>query len=176
MSELATIARPYAEAVFKRAKETNTASAWSDMLAFIAAVMQDDEVAAASENPRVGKDRFTGLFLSICEGRLNDEGINFVRLLIENDRLKLAKYISQLFEIRKAEDEGYVDVELKTAYPFSNEDEQEVSSMLERTLSKKVRLRIEVDNALIGGFVARAGDKVIDGSVSGQLKKLARRL
>lgn len=176
MSELATIARPYAEAVFKRAKETGSADTWSDMLSFVAAIMQDSRLAAASENPRVGKHRFMDLFFEICEGHLNQEGSNFVRLLIQNNRLKLAKYISQLFESFKAEDEGYVDVALKTAYPFSPEDEQDVASMLTETLKKKVRLRVETDPELIGGFVARAGDRVIDGSISGQLRRLAKRL
>lgn len=176
MSELATLARPYAEAVFKRAKETRSAEKWSDMLAFVSSVMQDEKLAAAAGNPRVGKERFARLLLDICEGQLNDEGKNLVKLLIQNNRLKLAGHIRELFEALKAEDEGYVDVDVKTAYPFSTKDEAEIAKVLEKSLRKNVRLRVEVDRTLIGGFLARAGDRVIDGSVRGQLQRLARRL
>ncbi|MCK5919294.1 MAG: F0F1 ATP synthase subunit delta, partial [Methylococcales bacterium] len=57
MSELATLARPYAEAVFKRAKETDTAEQWSDNLGFLAITMQNESLAAAADNPKVEKSR-----------------------------------------------------------------------------------------------------------------------
>lgn len=176
MSELATLARPYAEAVFKRAKETGSLAEWSDTLAFLAAVMEDKELAAASVNPKVDTDRFRDLLLDICEGHISDEGKNLVKLLVDNGRLNLIKAISRLFEALKAEHEGYVDVEVKTAFAPSDEDRAKFTSVLERTLHRTARLHIEVDDALIGGFVARAGDKVIDGSVKGMLRQLARRL
>jgi F-type H+-transporting ATPase subunit delta len=176
MSELATLARPYAAAVFKRSKETGTTEQWSKSLAFISAVLNDKEVSAVVANPKVSKERLSALMLDICQGQVDEEGANFLKLLVQNNRLTLAPTIAELFEALKAESEGYVDVEVATAYAFSKEEKQSFTSTLEKTLSKKVHMNVTVDKSLIGGVVVRAGDRVIDGSIKGQLQQLAKRL
>ncbi len=176
MSELATLARPYAEAVFKRAKESENTQEWSDDLKFLAIVMKNNELAAASDNPRIDRSSFTDLLLGICKGQISGEGSNLVRLLIENNRLKLASHISELYEAYRADEEGYVDAHIKTAYPLTKTAEQQLSKILEKTLNKKVQFQVEKDSSLIGGVLIRAGDMVIDASVRGQLQTLAKRL
>jgi F-type H+-transporting ATPase subunit delta len=176
MSELSTLARPYAAAVFKRANESDSAEKWSQMLVFIAAVVKDNDITTVINNPKVSKDRLCQLMLDICQDQLNSEGENLLKLLVQNDRLLLAPQISSLYEAHKAEAEGYVDVDVKTAYAFTKEEQKKFTSALEKTLAKKVRINVTVDKALIGGFLAKAGDRVIDGSIKGQLQQLAKRL
>ncbi len=176
MSELATLARPYAAAVFKRSKETGTTEQWSKSLAFMSAVLKDKEISVVVDNPKVSKERLSALMLDICQGQVDEEGANFLKLLVQNNRLTLAPTISELFEACKAESEGYVDVDVATAYAFSKEEKQRFTSTLEKTLSKKVHMNVTVDKSLIGGVVVRAGDRVIDGSIKGQLQQLAKRL
>lgn len=176
MSELATLARPYAAAVFKRSKETGTAEKWSKSLAFISAVLNDKETSVVVNNPKVSKERLSALMLDICQEQVDEEGANFLKLLVQNNRLTLAPTIAELFEALKAESEGYVDVEVATAYAFSKEEKQSFTSTLEKTLSKKVHMNVTVDKSLIGGVLVRAGDRVIDGSIRGQLQQLAKRL
>ncbi|TAK64852.1 F0F1 ATP synthase subunit delta [Methylobacter sp.] len=176
MSELATLARPYAAAVFKRSKETGKTEQWSKSLAFISAVLNDKEVSVVVANPKVSKERLSALMLDICQGQVDEEGANFLKLLVQNNRLTLAPTIAELFEALKAESEGYVDVEVTTAYAFSKEEKQSFISTLEKTLSKKVHMNVTVDKSLIGGVLVRAGDRVIDGSIKGQLQQLAKRL
>jgi len=176
MSELATLARPYAAAVFKRSKETGATEQWSKSLAFMSAVLKDKEISVVVDNPKVSKERLSALMLDICQGQVEAEGANFLKLLVQNNRLTLVPTISELFEIYKAESEGYVDVEVATAYAFSKEEKQRFTSTLEKTLSKKVHMNVTVDKSLIGGVIVRAGDKVIDGSIKGQLQQLAKRL
>jgi F-type H+-transporting ATPase subunit delta len=176
MSELSTLARPYAAAVFKRASESGSAQQWSDMLNFIAMVVKDKAIAAIVDNPKVSKDKLISVLLDICQGQLNSEGENFLKLLVQNDRLTLAPQISSLYETHKADAEGYVDVDVKTAYSFTKEEQKKFTSSLEKTLAKKVRLNVNVDKSLIGGFLAKAGDRVIDGSVKGRLQQLAKKL
>ncbi|MFZ2405418.1 MAG: F0F1 ATP synthase subunit delta [Methylobacter sp.] len=176
MSELATLARPYAAAVFKRSKETGTTEQWSKSLAFMSAVLKDKEISVVVDNPKVSKERLSTLMLDICQEQVDEEGANFLKLLVQNNRLTLAPTISELFEAYKAESEGYVDVEVATAYAFSKEEKQRFTSTLEKTLSKKVHMNVTVDKSLIGGVVVRAGDRVIDGSIKGQLQQLAKRL
>ncbi|MGR9114735.1 MAG: F0F1 ATP synthase subunit delta [Gammaproteobacteria bacterium] len=176
MSELATLARPYAEAVFKRAKETDSTAKWSDTLAFISAVVSDEIISAAADNPKISKESLLNLMLDICLGQIDKEGENFLKLLVQNNRLKLAKQIATIYEQFKAEDEGYVDVEVSTAFALSKDEEKSLASTLERTLKKKVHLNVKKDRSLIGGVLIRAGDRVIDGSIKGQLQQLAKRL
>jgi F-type H+-transporting ATPase subunit delta len=176
MSDLATLARPYAEAVFKRAKEAKASDKWSEMLAFVALVMQDKDLVALVKNPKVTEDQIVGLILEISPGMLDKEGENFVKLLAQYDRLLLAPEIAILYENYKAEDEGYVDVDVSSAFALTKEEEKKLTASLTKTLNKTVRLNTDVDKTLIGGFLARAGDIVIDGSIKGQLQQLTKRL
>ena len=96
--EASTIARPYAEAVFDRARETGSLDQWSDMLAFVAAIMQDDTLKAVVNNPNMTDAQITALVLDIAGERVSGEGANLVRLLVENDRLGIVAQIAQQFE------------------------------------------------------------------------------
>ena len=177
MSELSTLARPYAEAVFKRALGNKSISEWSETLAFLATVIDDKEMIGIIANPKVSQDRLTTLLLAICQDQLNTESTNFLKLLIQNNRLVLASQISILYEIFKAEHEGYVDVEITSAYALSKSEQTKLATTLGKTLDKKVQITTSVvDKSLIGGFLARAGDKVIDSSIKGQLQQLAKKL
>ena len=176
MSELATLARPYAAAVFKRAKETGTTTKWSQSLAFMSGVLSDTEMSGIVDNPKVSNERLLALILDICQGQVDNEGENFLKLLVSNKRLTLVPAIAELFEAYKADDEGYVGVEVKTAYAFSEEARLNFTLTLEKTLSKKVHMNITVDKSLIGGVLVRAGDRVIDGSIRGQLQHMQKAL
>jgi len=176
MTEIATLARPYAEAAFKRAKETGAASLWADGLQFLTCVIQDADMAAIVNNPRVSKERIQQLLLDICQDQISAEVSNLVKLLIENGKLKLLPTILALYEEYKAQDEGYVNVDLYSAYALTKAEQNKYVAMLEKQLNKKVNATVSVDKSLIGGILAKAGDKVIDGSVSGQLHQLAKRL
>ena len=176
MSELSTLARPYACAVFKTAVQSGTADQWSQMLSFIAAVVQNAAITAFINNPKCSKEQLTTLLMNIAEGHLTAEGENFLKLLVQNRRLALAPQIAALYESYIADREGYADVEVKTAYALTKDEQKKFAAALEKALTKNVRLSIQVDKSLIGGFRAKAGDRVIDGSIKGQLQKMQKAL
>ena len=176
MSELATLARPYAAAVFKRAKETQSTATWSKSLAFMSAVLKNDDISVVVDNPKVNKERLSALMLDICQGHVNDENENFLKLLVHNNRLSLVPAIARLFEAYKAEDEGYVEVDVLTAYALSKDAKQTFTATLEKTLGKKIHMNVTVDKSLIGGVLVRAGDRVIDGSIRGRLQHMQKAL
>jgi F-type H+-transporting ATPase subunit delta len=176
MSELATLARPYAAAVFKRAKETNATASWSQSLAFMSAVLGDKDISVAVDNPKVNKERLSVLLLDICQGHVTEENENFLKLLVHNNRLGLVSTIAKLFEAYKAEDEGYVEVEALTAYALSKEAKHDLTTTLEKNLGKKIHMNVTVDKSLIGGVLVRAGDRVIDGSIRGRLQHMQKAL
>ncbi|QWF70833.1 F0F1 ATP synthase subunit delta [Methylomonas paludis] len=176
MAELSTLARPYAEAAFKLAKQTNTTQAWSEQLQFLATVAQDADVAAIFGNPRIDRAKVSELLLDISQDQIQAEAGNLVKLLVENGRLQLLPTISSMYADKLAEDEGYVNVELFSAYALTKAELSKYSAMLEKQLHKKVNAVVTVDKSLIGGILAKAGDKVIDGSIKGQIHQLAKRL
>lgn len=176
MAELAELARPYSEAVYKIAKEKETAQEWSEMLELLSLVMNDQDISRAARNPRVGDERFIELVLDICSDKLNKEGVAFVKVLSENKRLNLVGKIAELYEQYRSDDEGYLTVDVRSAFPMDKEEQARLSKILGKQFGKEIRLNVDEDNSLIGGLIIRAGDKVIDGSVSGQIEQLAKQL
>jgi len=176
MAELAALARPYAEAVFLMADEKGRIDQWSDMLEFLKQVTSNELLKKISDNPKVSKQALEGAMLDICEGQIDDEGLNLIKLLIKNDRLQLAGEIAAQYEIRKAEKCGLLDVTVTSAYPMSDNEKETLQKSLSESFGKKVKISVEEDSSLIGGIVIRAGDKVIDGSLSGQIQQLAKQL
>ena len=172
-----TIARPYAEAVFARAVETDKLDLWSDILDLLAQPRRRiRRCPSLIASPKLDKAQMTELMLDIGGGRLSDEGQNLVRVLVANGRLSVLPEIASLFEARKAEHQGSLDVQVKSAFALQPEQEQQLAEALKRKLGREIRITSEEDPELIGGFRLRAGDMVIDGSVSGQLSQLANEL
>lgn len=176
MAEKLTTARPYAEAVFALARAQNALPAWSEMLALAAAVAGDARVGHLASDPRVERARFLGLFLDICGGRLDPQGANFIRLLVENRRLNLLPEIASLYEGLKAEAEARVEATVTSAFSLEPAQLKTLEQGLQRRLGRAVHLTATVDRSLVGGVVLRAGDLVIDGSVRGRLAALATEL
>lgn len=178
MEESTTLARPYAVAAFRYAKESGKTEEWANTLSFLAGVMADGRMQQASRNPRISRDRFTKLFMGLCEGYVGagSGAENYVRLLIQNQRLNLLGEIAAQFAKYRAEDEGYVDVAVMTAYDLTEDELKKLAQTLESELARKPVITVTVDERLIGGLVVRAGDRVIDASVRGQIERLAKSL
>jgi F-type H+-transporting ATPase subunit delta len=185
MADNHTIARPYAEAAFARARETGRLDAWAEALALGAELMADGRVTALLANPRLTDEQryefLTGLFRDAGgDGCLfaggDADGSNFIRLLLEYERVSALPEISELFEQMKAQVENTVDVTVTTATPLSDVQKQALVAALKKRLGREVRLTVEVDESLIGGAVIRAGDVVIDGSLRSRLERLSTAL
>ncbi|MEJ2361187.1 MAG: F0F1 ATP synthase subunit delta [Gammaproteobacteria bacterium] len=176
MAEKSTVARPYALAAFGLAKEKDELARWSEMLQFAAMVATDDAMQEYIGNPHVSRDALSKLFLGICEGQLTDMGSNFIKVLIENRRLDVLPEIALLYEQHRAEAERTVEAEVISAFPLSEAQQSLLAEKLKQRLGRSVNLVAKVDSNLLGGAIVRAGDLVIDGSVNGQIDKLAQTL
>lgn len=176
MAEKSTIARPYAVAAFELAKEQNDLASWSDMLDFAAVVAMDDTMQSYIGNPAIEQDTLTRLLLEVCGDTLNALGQNFMKVLVANKRLNVLPQIARLYNELRAEAEKTVDAEVISAFPLSDAQQSSLIEGLKRRLGREVKLTSKVDENLLGGAIVRAGDLVIDGSVSGQLDKLATSL
>lgn len=176
MSELTTIARPYARAAFDIAQANSEQQQWTEMLAVMAAVAYDPTMRALLDSPRLSQQQTADLFISVCEEQINERAKNFIKLLAENDRITLLPEIAALYQHYRADAEGTVDAEVISASDINESQLTSIAASLTQRLGKKVRLTSRIDEALIGGAVIRAGDLVIDGSVRGRLNKLSTAL
>jgi F-type H+-transporting ATPase subunit delta len=176
MAEKNTIARPYAEAAFEIAHATGALKPWSEMLQALARVAADPDMEKLIDNPEVEDAVVVGLFTELCGPVLTDKGADFVRVLAENERLGVLPEIAALFDLRRAEAEKTIEAVVTSAFPLSDARLQEIASALAKRLGREVTLKTNVDESMIGGAVVRAGDVVIDASVTSQLQKLATRM
>ena len=117
MAELTTIARPYAEAAFRLAREGNALPVWSQMLRLLASVIADPKVAGALDNPRLTAGDKEALLLSICGDRLDPQGRSFVRVLVEADRVGVVPQIAALFEALKDDADGLARAQHRQRLP-----------------------------------------------------------
>ena len=172
MAELSTIARPYAEAAFEIAREKDALAPWSRMLGLVASVASDPRMRSALASPKLGDGEKESLFLSIAgEGR-DADARSFVRVLIEGDRIGLAREIVELYEKRRNEAEGVAKATIESALPVSDDELAGLKRSLERKLGRTVDATVRVNESLIGGARITVGDTVIDDSVLGKLTEL----
>jgi len=176
MAELTTIARPYAEAAFRIASEANALPVWSQMLRFVSGIVADPRVRAALDNPKLTAGDKEALLLSIVGDKLDPMGRNFVRVLIEAERIAVLPQIAMLFESLKDAAEGQAKARIDSAFPLSDTQLAEITAALEKRFGKKIEATVNVDPTLIGGARITVGDTVIDGTVTSQLATMATRL
>jgi len=176
MAEAITIARPYAEAVFKLAKGSDSLLSWSEMLRVLSAITQESQVRELINNPQISSQKLREIILGISGKKVNELGERFITLLIENQRLEVLPQISELFEQLKAQHESVLEAEIVSAFPLESNQKEKLVSILESKFKRKVKVGVSVNNELIGGVRIKIGDQVIDSSVHGKLEAMATAL
>ena len=186
MAEPATLARPYAKAVFDLARAesksvTGRAAAggladWSVLLAGLSTAVADPKIAQWIGHPAIGRGQLADVLIKAFGASLSQPSQNLLRLLSENNRLKLAPMIAGQFEALRAEAERRVDVEITSAAAIPEAQQKALTDAVRKRLDRDVSVEWKTDPELIAGAVVRAGDLVIDGSVSGELAQLRHAL
>jgi F-type H+-transporting ATPase subunit delta len=173
MAEALTIARPYAEAVFRLAKAGNTLPAWSSMLQFAAVVAGDERIRVLLSDPEVSTKRLGELLLGICGNKFSNEGRNFILLLVENKRVEVLPEVSDLFEQLKAQHEGVLEAKVASAFKMTDRQLKDLVVGLESKFKRKIEAKVNVNPELIGGVKVEIGDEVFDASVRGKLEAMS---
>lgn len=176
MAELLTIARPYAKAAYNYAAEHNIADAWSKVLQFLSAMVQDDAFSAYLGRPELTPEQQVQAIIG-TDASINTKDVqNFVTMLAQNGRLSLLPEIALEFEQLKAQNQNQVDVVIESAFPLTEEQTKLLVDRLAKRYNSTINASVTVNPALIGGVVIRAGDQVIDDSVLNKLEKMRTRL
>ncbi len=185
MADNNTVARPYAQAVFEVAQESNALAELSESLSTAKGLLEDGQVVEFPVAPALtDKERLEflqGLFAkAVGEGSVfaggSQHGTNFLRLLLENGRVVALPEIAEQFEALRAKVENTVEAVITSAAPLSEAQQREMAATLRERFGRDVNITTEIDENLIGGAVIRAGDVVIDGSLRARLEGLANAL
>ena len=174
MAELATIARPYAEALFKaQASDLAGAAAWLDELA---AVAHNEQLQQFADNPRVTDAQVFDLISDVVQKRANvalpEAGKNFLRLVIENRRLGALPVVAEQFRALKNAQGGTADAVVYSAFPIDASALADLSATLEKRFARKLNVSVQQDESLIGGIRVVVGDEVLDTSVKARLEQM----
>ena len=176
MAESVTIARPYAEALFRAAKESGNLAKWSEQASLLGQVAASPEVGLAIGDPNVAASQLVDLFRSACGTAVDAELSNFVQLLSNNDRLALLPEIAGLYETYKQVEEGVKQAQIISAFPIDASQVNTLVPQLEAVFKARLETSVTVDPSLIGGIKVVVGDQMLDASVRGKLDAMATAL
>jgi len=171
-----TIARPYAKAVFEQAQQEGNMDMWSGLLKRLNHIVHDPQMRTVVNSPKVSHKQLLDLITSVCGDKLSASAANFIRILIKSNRLRVAGQISELFEQKRAEAEGRIEISVVSAYELDGDQSKRIAEAMAKRTGKKISVSSAIDKSLIGGMIIRAGDSVIDASLRGRLNKLRNEL
>ena len=173
MAELATIARPYADALFKaQGSDLAGTAVWLDRLA---AVAENAQLLQFADSPKVTVDQVFDLVAGVASNAsdpLSGAARNFLRLVIENGRLSAMPEIAVQFRSLKNAAGGVTDATVFSAFPLDEQGLNDIAAVLEKRFGRKLGIKVELDDSLIGGIRAVVGDEVLDTSVKARLEQM----
>ena len=175
MAENVTLARPYAEAAFQLARANSALGPWQQALDRMAAVAADAQMVECIDNPRLQSSQVAQLFLDVV-GSVSAEQQNFVRLLVDNERLQVLPEIRDLYVELKNGQEGVKEADIASAFPLDDATLKNLVAELEARFQCRIQATVSLDPELIGGVRIAVGDQVIDASVRGKLAAMATAL
>ena len=172
MAELATIARPYAEALYKSASAGGAAQLQltADWLDTLAAIAGDRQMLQFADNPKVANQQVFDVVTAIAP--LPEPGRNFLRTVIDNNRLAALPEIASQFRALKNAQGGVSDAIVHSAFPIEGAQLADLQATLEKRFGRKLDLKVELESGLIGGIRVVVGDEVLDTSVKARLEQM----
>jgi len=171
MAELATVARPYAEALF-RVAQNGDMNAMSAIVAELAQIGANPDLQAFAGNPNVTSAQLAETIASLVKSPLSPEATNFIAMLSENGRIALLPEIGTQFTVLKNAYQGAADAVVYSAFPLSADQVDPLVATLEKKFGRKLNATVEVDPSLIGGVRVHVGDEVLDTSVRAKLQQM----
>jgi F-type H+-transporting ATPase subunit delta len=168
MAELATIARPYAEALFKAGGGAEAA----EQVSALAAVASDPQLRQFAGNPKVEAVQVFDLLVSIVKAPLSEPVQNFLHAVLDNGRLDALPEIAAQFHALVNAQSGISDATVYSAFPIEGAQLADVVSTLEKRFARKLNASVVVQPELIGGIRVVVGDEVLDTSVKARLEQM----
>lgn len=171
------VIKRYATALFDIAKEKEAIDAFEEQVKTIYEIIkQQPEFISLLDHKRISHEEKIKLLETTFEGRVNNELVGLLILLVTKKRQIYILDILQEFLRLVKEAKGQVKATLTSAIPLSNEQLAQIKAKLEKSTQKTIELETVIDKSIIGGMIIRVGDKVVDSSIKGKLNGLKSQL
>ncbi len=171
MAELATLARPYADALFQVARQGDVA-AWGRQIDALAAVAVDADLRAFADNPKVTVSQVEEVLLAASGQGVEDGVRNFLRVLLDNGRLAALPEVAAQFRALVNASSGAADAVIHSAFAIDDGQLADLVATLEQRFGRKLNASVVLDPELIGGVRVVVGDQVLDTSVRARLERM----
>jgi F-type H+-transporting ATPase subunit delta len=171
MAELATVARPYAEALFRVAQEGDL-NGWSAIVSELAQIGANPDLLAFASNPNVTSEQLADTIASLVKSPLNAQAKHFIAMLAENGRVVLLPEIGAQFHELVTSQAGAADALIDSAFAIAPDQLSQLVATLEKKFGRKLNPTVTVDPSLIGGVRVVVGDEVLDTSVRAKLQQM----
>jgi F-type H+-transporting ATPase subunit delta len=172
MAEIATIARPYAEALFKSTTSLDEAQAIMGPLQVLAEVASHPDMRRFADDPKVDSAQVLDIIANVARVPLEGKVGNLLRLLIANGRLEALPEIVEQFSALVKARTGTSDAVIHSAFPIEPGQMSAVVATLEKRFGRRLSPTVQIDPSLIGGIRVVVGDEVLDTSVRARLEKM----
>jgi F-type H+-transporting ATPase subunit delta len=167
------VGRRYAQAVLDSAESKGCLKQVADDFAMMQTSINDSkDLKALLKSPIVKNDKKYEILKQIFESKVSKETILLVDLLVRKGRAEVFADVISEFQVLMNEKNGIITVKVETAIEMNDALKSTLTKKLESITSKKVLLDSKINPSLIGGFTARIGDTVLDGSIRRKLDRL----
>ena len=170
MAELATIARPYAEALYKAS--AGQGAGLIEQLSALAAVAGNEQLRQFADSPKALGSQVFDVLTGAAGQRLDSKVVNLLGAVIDNGRLAALPEIARQFKALVNAQSGTSDATLFSAFAIDDGTLAEVVTALEKRFGRKLNARVVIDAELIGGIRVVVGDEVLDTSVKARLEQM----
>ena len=170
MAELATIARPYAEALYKAS--AGQGAGLIEQLSALAAVAGNEQLRQFADSPKALGSQVFDVLTGAAGQRLDSKVVNLLGAVIDNGRLAALPEIARQFKALVNAQSGTSDATLFSAFAIDDGTLAEVLTALEKRFGRKLNARVVIDAELIGGIRVVVGDEVLDTSVKARLEQM----
>ncbi len=176
MSEF-NVSTRYASALLQSASENNSFDVVSEEMDLVEKTFsQSAELSRVIASPIIESAKKISIIEAVFEEKVSSEALNFLKFILMKNRDKVFyDIIKRFLELRDIK-LGIVNMNIISAIELPEEEKRKMISKFEDYSGKKIRAAFNVDENIIGGFLVRIGDTVVDASVTHQLQQLKKRL
>ncbi|WP_408955195.1 F0F1 ATP synthase subunit delta [Natroniella sp. ANB-PHB2] len=171
------VAEKYAQALFEVAVGENALEETLQQLTeVIEVIAESKELKKVLEHPKLTVKQKKEIYTEVFSEEVSERVLNFLKLLFDKNREDYLIDIQQQFKKLANQYQGKLEVVVKAPIELSAEHKKNLKDKLEKLTEKEIQLNVSIKSELLGGLVLEIGDKVIDGSLLNQLKRLKTNL
>ena len=175
MTDSVTYSRPYAEAAYKIAVETNELDMWTDNLSILSRTIISGDVKAIIASPKIDPNK-TLDFLNSFLTKENPMFSKFISIMIENKKVYFLDEVYRLFSEMILDEQNTTIAEVETAYPLTDDQKKLLIKTLEKQHDTKIKIDEVINKELLAGIKISINNEVTDYSVRYKLNSMKEQI